>query len=87
MAEILLTVALSTIEQTGICRSRTMIHLNSCIEYTSPRPGFELTTLLVIGTDCIGSYKFDYHTITTMTTLPDVSWTKKKGYIMAMITY
>jgi hypothetical protein len=29
--------------------------------------GFELTTLVVIGTDCIGSRKSDYHTITTTT--------------------
>jgi hypothetical protein len=29
------------------------------------RAGFELTTLVVIGTDCIVSYKSDYHTITT----------------------
>jgi hypothetical protein len=28
---------------------------------------FELTILVVIGTDCIGSCKFNYHTITTMT--------------------
>ena len=28
--------------------------------------GFELTTLVVIATDCIGSYKSNYHTITTM---------------------
>ena len=28
---------------------------------------FDLTTLVVIGTDCIGSYKSNYHTITTMT--------------------
>jgi len=27
--------------------------------------GFELTTLVVIGTDCTGSYKSNYHTITT----------------------
>ena len=27
--------------------------------------GFELTTLVVIGADCIGNYKFNYHTITT----------------------
>ena len=26
---------------------------------------FELTTLVVIDTDCIGSYKSTYHTITT----------------------
>ena len=34
--------------------------------------GFELTTLVVIGTDCIGSCNFNYHTITT-TTAP-VCW-------------
>ena len=28
--------------------------------------GFELTTLVVIGIDCIGSYKSNNHTITTM---------------------
>ena len=30
--------------------------------------GFELTTLVVIGTDCIGSYISNYQTIKTMTT-------------------
>jgi hypothetical protein len=29
--------------------------------------GFKLTALVVIDTDCIGSYKSNYHTITTMT--------------------
>ena len=29
--------------------------------------GFELTTLVVINTGCIGSYKSNYHTIMTMT--------------------
>ena len=29
--------------------------------------GFELTTLVVIGTDCIDSYKSSYHAITTTT--------------------
>ena len=29
------------------------------------RAGFKLTTLVVIGTDCIGSCKSYYHTITT----------------------
>jgi len=33
--------------------------------------GFEFTTLVVIGTDCIGSYKSNYHTIIT-TTVPDI---------------
>ena len=35
-----------------------------CIEYTSPWMGFEFTALVVIGTDCIGSCKSNYHTIT-----------------------
>ena len=37
-----------------------------CIEYTSPWVGFKLTTYLVVmGTDCIGRYKSNYHAITT----------------------
>ena len=32
---------------------------------------FELTDLVVIGTDCIGSCYFNYHTITTMTAPDD----------------
>ena len=35
--------------------------------YTSLWAGFELTTSVVIGTDCIGSCKSNYHTITTTT--------------------
>ena len=35
--------------------------------YTSPRWRFELTTSVVIGTDCIGSCKSNYHTITATT--------------------
>ena len=31
--------------------------------------GFELTTLVVIGTDCTGSCKSNHHTITTTTAL------------------
>ena len=33
--------------------------------YTSPWSRFELTTSVVIGTDCIGSCKSNYHTTTT----------------------
>ena len=29
--------------------------------------GFKLITLVVIGTDCIGGYKTNYHAITSMT--------------------
>jgi hypothetical protein len=37
----------------------------------------QLTTSLVIGTDCIGSLKFNYHTITT-TTAPGQFWSIKE---------
>ena len=33
---------------------------------------FELTALVMIDTDCIGSYKSSYHTFTTMTPLNDI---------------
>jgi hypothetical protein len=36
------------------------------VRFSSPLAGFEPTTLVVIGTDCIGSCKSNYHTITTM---------------------
>ena len=32
--------------------------------------GFELTTLVMIGTACIDNYKHNYHTITTTTVSP-----------------
>jgi hypothetical protein len=38
-----------------------------CIEYTSPWMGFDLTTSVVIATDCTGSCKSNYHAITTTT--------------------
>jgi hypothetical protein len=41
------------------------------IEYTSPWVGFKLKTLVVIGTDCTGRCKFNYHNITT-TTAPQI---------------
>ena len=42
---------------------------NCLIIYTSPWAGFELTTLVVIGTDCTGSCKSNYHTTTTAPSL------------------
>jgi len=41
-----------------------------CIEYTSQWTRFKLTTLVVIGTDCTGSWKSNYRTITTTTPHP-----------------
>jgi hypothetical protein len=43
-----------------------------------PWPGFELTTLVVIGTDCTGSCKSNYHTITT-TTAPTLKTSPKRA--------
>jgi hypothetical protein len=36
-----------------------------CIEYTLPLAGFELTTLVVISINCLGSCKSNYHMIIT----------------------
>jgi hypothetical protein len=44
-----------------------------CIDYTLPWTGFELKTLVVLGTDYTGSCKSNYHTITT-TTAPALFW-------------
>jgi hypothetical protein len=41
--------------------------------------GFELTTLVVIGTDCIGSWKSNYHTI-TMAPETNMSFQEIKEY-------
>jgi hypothetical protein len=70
------------VEETGVpwtqrkpptCRkSLTNFITWCCIEYTSPWTGFELKSLVVIGTDCTSNCKSNYHTITTMTT-PKVS--------------
>ena len=40
--------------------------------YTSPWSRFELTTSVVIGTDCIGSCKSNYHKITATTPLHNI---------------
>jgi hypothetical protein len=62
------------------CRKSLTIFITwYCIEYTSPCTGFELATLVVIGTDCTGSCKSNYHTITTTTVqydkYYDMNWT------------
>jgi hypothetical protein len=61
---------LSTRRKPMTCRkSLTNFITQRCIEYTSPWMGLKLTTLVVIGTDRTGSYKSNYHTITTTTAL------------------
>ena len=47
---------------------KTTDKLYHYIKYTSSWVGFELTTLVVIGTDCTGTCKSNHHMITTMTT-------------------
>ena len=37
--------------------------LSHCIIYTSSWPGFELTTVMLIGTDCTGSCKSNYYMV------------------------
>ena len=62
------------------CRkSLTNFIILCCIEYTS---GFELTTLVVVGTDCIStcSYKSNYYTITTTATQNYLYHTSPKYY-------
>jgi len=46
--------------------------------YTSPWQRFELTTSVMIGTDCTCSCKSNYHTITATTTSPQKKPTKKQ---------
>jgi hypothetical protein len=51
---------------------QTLSH-KCCTEYTSPWTRIGLATLVVIGTDCIGSCKSNYHMITT-TMAPVIFW-------------
>ena len=46
-------------------KSLTIFITQCCIEYTLPWEGFELRTLVVIGTDCTGICKSTYPVITT----------------------
>jgi hypothetical protein len=57
----------STQKKPPTCRkSLTNFIAYCCIEYTSPSARLELTTLVVICSDCTGRCKSNYHTITTM---------------------
>ena len=51
---------------------QTLSHNAASIKYTSSWAGFKLTTLVMIGTDCIGSCKSNYHTITATTPIKDI---------------
>ena len=69
----------STWRKPPTCRKSLLNFITQCcIECTSPWAGFELTTLVVIGTGCTGRCKSNYHTITTMTA-PSLRATGKKN--------
>ena len=54
--------------------------------YTSPWSRFELTTSVVMSTDCIGSFKSNYHTITATTDpLGDIHLLTAKRYVLCII--
>jgi hypothetical protein len=57
------------VEETLSTRRKPLKNLitQCCIEYTLQREGFKFTTLVVIGTDCIGSCKSNYVMITATT--------------------
>jgi hypothetical protein len=46
----------------GYEQEKTIDLSQCCIEYTPPWMGLELTTLVVIGTDCTGNCISNYHT-------------------------
>jgi hypothetical protein len=58
------------VEETGENQQPVVSHWQTWV-------GFELTTLMVIGTDCMGSCKSNYNTITT-TAAPNNTMTKRK---------
>ena len=59
------------VEQTGENHRPAASHWQTLsrkvVSITPGLSGIQLTTLVVIGTDCIGSCKSNYHTITAMT--------------------
>jgi hypothetical protein len=60
-------------------------HEQGCNNYTSLLAIFELTTVLVKDTDCIGSSKYNYHTITT-TTIPHIDWSINQVLVIKGVT-
>jgi hypothetical protein len=60
--------------------------LTKFIKYTSPWVGFKFTRLVVIGTDCTGSCKSNYHTITTTTASLIISKSAIKSFVMQSIS-
>jgi len=55
------------VEETGVPRENHRPVTDKLYHIMLFRTGFEVTTLVVIGTDCTGSCKSNYHMITTTT--------------------
>jgi hypothetical protein len=70
-------IAILKFKNTSIVESGHALYHNADIF----RAGFELTTLVVKGTDCIGSYKSDYHKIKTTKAPCKLYKTFRKRYI------
>jgi hypothetical protein len=69
-------------------KSLTDLSDNVVFEYTSPGAEFKLITLVVIDTDCIGSYESNYHTITAMmASIKSVKVTKRSCQKNTYISY
>ena len=62
-------------------KSLTIFFTQYCIECTSPWAGFELTTVVVIGTESTGGCKSNYHMMTT-TTAPMIRRFRKQSCIV-----
>jgi len=64
-------ISFSLVEETGVTgetyqpATSHWLTLSHYVVSITPWAGFKLTTLVVIGTDCTGSCKYNYHTITT----------------------
>ena len=85
---VILWQLVSLVEETGVpgenhrsFTSHWQLYHIMFIEYNSLRAGGKLTTLMVIGTDCIGSYKSYYHVI-TVTTAPSCLYCFEKCIYM-----
>jgi hypothetical protein len=86
----------STRRNPPTCRkSLTNVTTYCCIEYTSSWTEFELTTLVVIGTDCTGNCKSNYHTwfvfsdnifCSNINTDINISWTTSLGQIYDVLS-
>jgi len=48
-------------EKPPTCHKSLTNFITCCMEYISPKSGFQLTNLVVIGTDCTGGCKSNYH--------------------------